>query len=298
MSFSSNVKAELCREIPAKKCCALAQCYGILLYCNTFSGDLIKIVTESRELAALLPRLFKRAFGFGFDAVRSVSTGAKQTFLIDNPEKLEQILDIFGFSMDSVTLHVNLGVLEEDCCKAAFLRGAFLAGGSVTDPAKGYHLELTTTHQCVGREAYSLVQEIMGFYPKTTDRGGSVVLYLKQSGAIEDFLTWLGASVSAMGIMEAKVEKELKNRVNRRCNCDDANISKVVEAAQLQLGAIHKLQDGAGLESLPRKLHAAAKARLQNPEANLTELAAMMEPPITKSAMNHRLQRLIELAGE
>lgn len=298
MSFSSNVKAELCREIPAKKCCALAQCYGILLYCNTFSADFIKIVTESQELAALLPRLFKRAFGFGFDAVRSVSTGTKQTFLIDNAEKLEEILDIFGFSMDSVTLHVNLGVLEEDCCKAAFLRGAFLAGGSVTDPSKGYHMELTTTHQCVGREVYSLVQEIMGFYPKTTDRSGSVVLYLKQSGAIEDFLTKIGASVSAMGIMEAKVEKELKNRVNRRCNCDDANISKVVEAAQLQLAAIHRLRENVGLESLPKKLFAAAKARLDNPEANLTELAAMMEPPITKSAMNHRLQRLIELAEE
>lgn len=298
MSFSSRVKGELCRELPGKRCCALAQCYGILLYCNTFCGDLIKIVTESPELAALLPILFKRAFGFGFDAVRSVSTGTKQTFLIDSPEKLAEILETYGFSRDSVTLHVNLGVLEEDCCKTSFLRGAFLAGGSVTNPAKGYHLELTTTHQYVGRETYSLVQEILGFYPKSTARGGSHILYLKQSNAIEDFLTKLGASVSAMEIMEAKVEKELNNRVNRRCNCDDANISKVVDAAQVQLAAIHRLQESGTLEGLPQKLYDAAQARLRNPESNLTELAGMMDPPITKSAMNHRLQRLIELAGE
>lgn len=298
MSFSSGVKEELCRNLPAKRCCALAQCYGILLYCNTFSGDLIKIVTESPEFGAALPILFKKAFGFGFDAVRSVSTGAKKTFLMDSPEKIQAIWDAYGFDRDSVTLHVNLAVLEEDCCKTSFLRGAFLAGGSVTDPAKGYHLELTTGHQAVSRETYTLTQEILGFYPKTTVRGGSCVLYLKQSGAIEDFLTKLGATVSAMTIMEAKVEKELKNRVNRRCNCDDANISKVVDAAQIQIAAIHRLSETGGLESLPKKLYEAARARLRNPEANLTELAEMMEPPITKSAMNHRLQRLIELAGE
>lgn len=298
MSFSSGVKEELCRSLPAKRCCALAQCYGILLYCNTFSGELIKIVTESTEFGAILPILFKKAFGFGFDAVRSVSSGAKKTFLMDSPEKLRAIRDAYGFDRDSVTLHVNLAVLEEECCKTSFLRGAFLAGGSVTDPAKGYHLELTTGHQAVNRETYSLIQELLGFYPKTTARGGSCVLYLKQSGAIEDFLTKLGASVSAMNIMEAKVEKELKNRVNRRCNCDDANISKVVDAAQVQLAAIHRLAETGGLESLPKKLYEAAQARSRHPEANLTELAEMMEPPITKSAMNHRLQRLIELAGE
>lgn len=298
MSFSARVKSEICRDFPGKRCCALAECYGILLYCNTFSAEQIRVVTESPEFTALLPRLFKRAFGFGFDAVRSASRGMKKTFLIDSPEKLEAVLESYGFSRDSVTLHVNLGVLEEDCCKTSFLRGAFLAGGSVTDPAKGYHLELTTAHQAVGRETFSLLQEVMGFYPKSTARGGSHVLYLKQSGAIEDFLTRLGAPISAMEIMEAKVEKELKNRVNRRCNCDDANISKVVDAAQVQLSAIRRLQESGALEGLPGKLYEAAQARLHNPESNLTELAGMMEPPITKSAMNHRLQRLIALAGE
>ena len=185
-----------------------------------------------------------------------------------------------------MALHVNLGVLEEDCCKIAFLRGAFLAGGSVTDPAKGYHLELTTSHSFVSRETSPLIQEMLGVYPKLTKRGGSSVLYFKQSNSIEDFLTLLGAPLAAMGIMEAKLEKELKNKVNRRCNCDDANTSKVVDAAQEQ----------GRLESLPEKLLQAARARLENPESNLTELAGLMDPPITKSSMSHRLRRLMELA--
>lgn len=296
MSFSSQVKSEICRTLPSKKCCSVAQCFGILLFCNTFTPDLVRIVTESKELAVLLPRLFQKAFGFEFDAVPP-GAGGKLTFLISKPDKLAAILDIYGFSRaDTVALHVNLGVLEEDCCKTAFLRGAFLAGGSVTDPAKGYHLEITTSHRLVSRETYTLIQEMLGAYPKATGRGGSSVLYFKQSDTIEDFLTFLGAPLSAMGIMEAKLEKELKNKVNRRCNCDDANTSKVVDAAQMQLTAIRMLEGAGKLESLPPKLYQAAQARLDNPESNLTELAELMDPPITKSAMNHRLRRLMDLA--
>ena len=152
MSFSGQVKSELCRTLPAQRCCALAQCFGILLYCNTFTGDAVRIVTESRELGEPLPKLFRKAFGFSFDGP-SEALGAKRCFGIWTPEKLRTIQEAYGFSReDTVALHVNLGVLEEDCCKIAFLRGAFLAGGSVTDPAKGYHLELTTSHSFVGRE--------------------------------------------------------------------------------------------------------------------------------------------------
>lgn len=298
MSFSSNVKSELCRDFPAKKCCVLAQCFGILLFCNTFTADCVRIVTESRELAALLPKLFKKAFGLDFDARPDV-TGAKQCFTITDHKKLETILDAYGFSRgDTVALHVNLSVLEEDCCKISFLRGAFLAGGSVTDPGKGYHLELTTSHSFVCRETYPLIEELLGTYPKQTLRSGSSVLYFKQSDSIEDFLTLLGAPVAAMGIMEAKLEKELKNRVNRRCNCDDANTSKVVDAAQEQLAAIRRLTENGLLEALPPKLRQAAQARLDNPESSLTELAGLMDPPITKSSMSHRLKRLMELAQE
>ncbi len=144
----------------------------------------------------------------------------------------------------------------------------------------------------------ALIREVLGFAPKTAERGGSRVLYLKQSERISDFLTYLGAPVAAMGIMEARLEKELNNRVNRCCNCDDANTSKVVDAAQEQLAAIRLLRSSGRLEKLPPKLLQAAKAREENPEAALLELAALMEPPITKPAMSHRLRRLIELAKE
>jgi DNA-binding protein WhiA len=208
-------------------------------------------------------------------------------------------MEWYGFDpQDTLSMHINLAVIEDDCCRVAFLRGAFLAGGSVTDPTKGYHLELTTTHQSVARECYTLIEESLRFIPKTATRSGSQVLYLKQSELISDFLTYLGAPVAAMGIMEARLEKELNNSVNRRCNCDDANISKVIDAAQEHLNAIRCLRKRGLLEHLPPKLQQAAQARESNPEASLSELAQMMEPPITKPAMNNRLKKLMEAARE
>lgn len=299
ISFSSAAKAEVCRIFPQKRCCALAECFGILLFCNCFHGEGIKIITESREFAYLLPKLFKKAFELSFDSFPSMESSGKLIFQILDPEKIDIIMGAYGFdSENTVALHVNLPILEEDCCKSAFLRGAFLAGGSVTDPIKGYHMEMTTTHHSVAGESYILIQEVMGFYPKTAVRGGGQVLYLKQSDLISDFLTYLGAPVAAMGIMEARLEKELNNKVNRRCNCDDANLSKVVEAAQEQLSAIRELRARGQLESLPTKLRQAAEAREKNPEATLTELAAMMEPAITKPAMNNRMKKLVQLAKE
>ena len=299
ISFSSAARAEICRELPHKHCCAKAQCFGILLFCNSFQDDGIKIITESREFACILPKLFKKAFDLDFDSYPSLASSGKLVFLIRDPEKLSEIMEAFGFSAgDTLALHVNCPIVEEECCKVSFLRGAFLAGGSVTDPGKGYHLELATTHQAVARETELIVREVMDFTPKTAARGGAQVLYLKQSEQISDFLTRLGAPVAAMGIMEARLEKELNNKVNRRCNCDDANTSKVVEAAQEQLAVIRVLRERGILEGLPEKLKQAALAREQNPSGSLTELAAMMEPPITKPAMNHRLKKLVGAAKE
>ena len=299
LSFSASAKAEICRNIPSKHCCALAECFGILLFCNSFHGENIRIITESREFAQLLPKLFKKAFSMDFDIQPEPEASGKLNFQITDPDKIGDIMEWYGFDpQDTLAMHINLAVIEEECCKAAFLRGAFLAGGSVTDPSKGYHLELNTTHQSVAREGYILMQEAMGFVPKTSARGGGQVLYLKQSDLISDCLTYLGAPVAAMGIMEAKLEKELNNNVNRRCNCDDANISKVVEAAQEQLTAINILKEKCLYENLPAKLKQAALARQKHPEASLTELAAMMEPAITKPAMNHRLKKLVQMAQE
>ena len=299
VSFSAGAKSEICRVLPQKRCCALAECFGILLFCNSFTSDGIRIITESKEFALLLPKLFKKAFSISFDIIPSMDVPGKLVFQITEPEKLVAIMEAYGFGIeDTLSLYVNLPVVEEECCKNAFLRGCFLAGGSVTDPSKGYHVELNTTHARVSRETYALLHDALGFSPKITRRAGGYILYIKQSDLISDFLTYVGAPVAAMGIIEARLEKELNNKVNRRCNCDEANTSKVVEAAQEHLAAIRILREQGLFETLPAKLQQAVIAREMNPESNLAELASMMEPPITKPAMNHRLKKLVEMAKE
>ena len=188
MSFSSDTKAELCKLSPSAKCCSIAECYGILLYCNTFTNNLIKIITESRPLAKRLPKLFKRAFGFGFDDMPDdlEKEGGKLVFLIEDRHKLDRIFATYGYERQtSLAHHINLGVLEEDCCRQSFMRGAFFTGGSITDPRKRYHLEMVTDHYNVSRETYSLLLD-MGFEPKSTSRKGNYIAYFKQSESIED----------------------------------------------------------------------------------------------------------------
>ena len=296
MSFSSNVKAELCREGLGPRAAALAEAYGVLLYGNTFSAGAVRIVTESRDFAERLPRLFRKAFGVTFDETPEDGVAGKLLFRIEEREKLAKIFTALDMSADgAVTLHVNFGLLEEEAEQLAFFRGAFLAGGSVTDPAKRYHLELATPHRKVSSETSVLLREA-GFSAKETERAGNSILYFKQSDAIEDFLTAIGAQVSAMGVMEAKVEKDLRNGVNRRVNCETANLSKAVDASFEQLAAIRKLEEAGVLETLPQKLQETARLRRENPEATLTELAEMQDPPVSKSAVNHRMRKLMELA--
>ena len=296
MSFSSNVKAELCKDSLSKKSCAVAEGYGVLLYCNTFSSTEIRIITESRDFAARLPRLFKKAFGITFDQEPAAQDRGKLQFAISSEDKISRIFETLQMDLKaSLTLHVNFGMLEEEAECMAYLRGTFLAGGSVTDPAKRYHLEMTTSHYKVSRETCALLIEC-GFSPKELSRGGNNILYFKQSDYIEDFLTAIGAQVSAMGVMEAKVEKDLRNGVNRRVNCETANLTKVVDASMGQMAAIRALEEAGELDKLPGKLRETALLRRENPEATLQELAAMLNPPITKSAINHRMRKLLELA--
>lgn len=296
MSFSSNVKVELCKDSLSKKSCAVAEGYGVLLYCNTFSSTEIRIITESRDFAARLPRLFKKAFGITFDQEPAAQDRGKLQFAISSEDKIAKIFETLQMDLKaSLTLHVNFGMLEEEAECMAYLRGAFLAGGSVTDPAKRYHLEMTTSHYKVSRETCALLIEC-GFSPKELSRGGNNILYFKQSDYIEDFLTAIGAQVSAMGVMEAKVEKDLRNGVNRRVNCETANLTKVVDASMGQMAAIRALEEAGDLDKLPGKLRETALLRRENPEATLQELAAMLNPPITKSAINHRMRKLLELA--
>ncbi|NLW64962.1 MAG: DNA-binding protein WhiA [Clostridiales bacterium] len=298
MSFSSDTKAELCRAPLSKRCCAVAESYGVLLYCNMFSASEIRIMTSSSDFAERLPKLFRKAFGCSFDSKPSFEVKGKLCFSISSPETVSQIFSAYGYEKDSILAHhINLGVLEETCCKNSFLRGAFLAGGSISDPEKSYHLELITPHFNVSRETYSILLEL-GFSPKDAARGGNYITYFKQSDSIEDFLTHLGAPVSAMEIMSAKVEKEMRNTINRRVNCDSANADKVVLAAQEQLDAIRRIEMTSGLGDLPDKLREAALLRIANPEASLADLAALAQPPVSKSCISHRIRKLIALADQ
>ena len=277
MSFSSQAKAELCQQRPERKCCALAESYGALLYCNTFSPREIRIITASGDFAQRLPRLFRRAFNLSFDSLPASASG-KQSFSITDPEKLSLIFDAFGAEIAStLSHHINFGMIEEDCCRSSFIRGAFLAGGSVTS---------------VSREAYSLLLD-MGFSPKETQRGGNALLYFKQADAIADFFTTIGASRTAMAVMTAKVEKEMRNTITRQINCDNANTDKTVAAAQAQMAAIRRIARDYGLDSLPEPLHQAALLRIANPEASLSDLVLLSDPPVTKSCLSHRLKKIM-----
>ncbi len=296
-SFSYKAKAELCRAAVQRLCCARAECYGVLLYCNTFTMQEVRIITENPEFAARLPRLFHRAFGVKFDRQPAdEAPGSKLIFQITDPDKLRRVLDPLGYDpRQSLVLHVNFALLEDDCCRTAFLRGAFLAGGSVTDPEKRYHLELSTSHIQASREVSALLQE-MGFLPRSVMRGGSAVIYFKQSEHIEDLLTTLGAPVAATEIMTAKVDKEIRNGANRAMNCDMANVNKTLDAVAAQQEAIEKLEKSGQMEKLPEKIQETARLRMQNPELPLAQLAALFDPPISKSCLNHRIRKIMEEA--
>lgn len=297
MSFASDTKQELCKLPLTKNCCALAEAYGVLLYCNTFTDREIRIVTENKALVARLPKLFEKAFGLGFDIFPDeAEPEGKKIFIINDPDKILRIFEMLDLDLEKgFAHHINYGIIEDDCCRASFIRGAFLTGGSVTDPEKRYHMEFVTDHYNVDRETHSIFHEL-GFEPKKASRNGNYISYLKNSETIEDLLTTMGAPLAAMEIMNAKVEKDFRNSINRRVNCDTANLEKMVNASIEQIDAIKKLSSSGALEDLSEKLRMTAELRLKNPEASLAELAAMSDPPVTKSCLNHRLRKLQELA--
>lgn len=296
MTFSSRVKEELCRHSVQKKCCAAAECYGVLLFCNSWTGREARIVTESEAFAARLPILFRKAFHMEFDKRPEPSETGKRVFLITDPGKLAALEQRYGYDPgQTLSLGVNFPVVEEEHCKLAFCRGAFLAGGAVTDPEKNYHLEWVTTHPAVSR-AFPVILRELGFDAKQTTRKANYVTYFKNSDTLCDILTALGAGVSAMELLNAKAEKDIRNGVNRRVNCDAANLDKVVRAAAEQIAAIARLEESGALAALPEKLRETARLRVNYPELTLTELAGLCDPPVSKSCLNHRLRKLMSLS--
>lgn len=299
MSFAYDVKAELCKVPINRSCCAVAEGCGVLLYASAFTANEVRIVTENDEFAARLPKLFQKAFSLCFDELPDKSKdGGKLVFRITQEDKLDTIWRALGYDRRAhFALHLNFALLEEECCRASFLRGAFLSGGSVTDPQKRYHLELATSHVQAGREVEALLRD-MGYEPKNVQRQGNGVTYFKQSDHIEELLTRIGAPAAAMEVMAAKVEKEMRNTVNRRVNCDAANVDKAVAASREQVEALTRLTDAGIVATLPVKLQEVAVARLLQPELSLSELAETFDPPLTKSCLNHRMRKLMELAGK
>ena len=216
--------------------------------------------------------------------------------MLTEPAQIGRVFDALGYDCKShITYHINRNLLEEDCCIASFLRGAFLMGGTVAGPDKKSHLELKTTHQSLSGEETSLMLDL-GLSPKQARRGSAYLLYFKDGASAEDFLTRIGAPHAAMELMQAKVEKNLRNTINRQVNCETANMMKAADASARQIAAIQALIDSQGEDAFPGNLWETVRLRLEYPTDSLSELAQRFDPPISKPGLSHRLKKIIELA--
>lgn len=298
MSFSTEAKKEIAALMPDKLCCRTAQIYGMLECAHAFSAAEISLQTEQEEIADLYDRMVSRICS----VPRPVRTTLRRrTTLwqstIPDAALRRQVLEHFGHSEKDVTLRLNRANLDCDACARAYLRGAFLVCGAVTDPEKDYHLEFATPRYHLSRDLLALFREV-NFPAKIVTRGGNYVVYIKGSEAIEDCLTYLGATKAALEMMGVKMVKSIRNDTNRRINCESANIDKTVQAAVAQVEAVRRIERICGLSALPEELQEVARLRLENPDLSLRDLGALLDPPMTRSGINHRLQRILKFAAD
>lgn len=299
MSFSVSVKEELCSISPDSAALSKAECYGLLLFGRAFQGEKIALLTENERTVRRYQRLVQEVTGVPV-AVEAEKGHPSSRFLhaeVETAQDRERVLGCFGHASGRVSLRINRAVLEEEGCAGAFLRGAFLSCGALADPEKEYHLELYIPFYNLACDLQLLLAEC-ALSAKMIPRKGGYVLYLKESEAIEDFLTLTGAVQSAFSIMNIKIYKDLRNHANRRLNCDSANIDKTVAAAAEQIADIKLIEARRGLSSLPQELAQLARLRLENPELSLRELGDLLAQPISRSGVNHRLKRLHAIALE
>ena len=295
MSFSTEVKNELCRVSMQRVCCTRAEAYGALLHASAFSHKEIRLNTENAAVARRLQALLQRAF---FVVCEPQRVGQKHQLILTGAEQIGRIFDALGYDRKShITYHLNRNVLEEDCCIAAFLRGAFLMAGTVAGPDKKSHLELKTARQSLAGEETSLLLDL-GLSPKQMRRGSAHILYFKDGTSVEDFLTRIGAPRAAMELMEAKVEKNIRNTINRQVNCETANLVKAADASARQIAAIRAVLDAHGEEGFPENLRETVRLRLEYPTDSLAELAQRFDPPISKPGLSHRLKKITEFASK
>lgn len=298
MSFASDCKRELCILENKRACCLKAECYGLLLFSKCFSLRESRMICENGAVARRVAEAAAVSAGVYAEVrseLRRKNTGAF-TIEIPGEDARAQMIRSFGHSGTEVSLRILPENLQKDCCMASFLRGVFLICGTVTDPQKEYHLEFATPHLHLAEDLVAVLQNVKAaqFSPSIAKRKSSYIVYIKESSAIEDFLTLIGAVNSAMELMQIKMYKETYNNLNRVSNCETANLDKTYSAASKQIAAIALISDKVGLDELPADLREAAVLRLHNPEMSLREMGERLS--ISRSGVNHRLRRILEYA--
>lgn len=285
MSFSSNIKEKLAAVKGECEKCDAFFLAGFIGTAAKISKDGIAFSTEHEKTAEKAAELVNRLYG----------AGVKPVF-----EKNKYIVEIHDNAMAGKMLN-DTGYLDKmppigsECCVGAFARGAFLGGGSITDPQKSYHLEFVYKLSAEAQKLEAMLLDI-GIDIKRTERKNHTVLYVKEYEAIAGVLGLMGAGGAAIEIFNISTEKELRNRINRQMNCEAANMDKIVTAYGRHLQAITKLQKSGAFSKLPEHLKETAELRVQYPEDSLNDLGKRFKKPIGKSGVNHRLNKLIELA--
>ncbi|MGI6731755.1 MAG: DNA-binding protein WhiA [Anaerovoracaceae bacterium] len=309
MSFSVNTKNELSRIEPEKKCCQLAEIAGFLRMCGVIklSGSMkmdLKITTENPAVARHFKILTADYFGMKSSLVITqnslIGKGRLYELVIDSTTNSEMILRETGILMvregfNYISDGIYPDLIKTKCCRKAYLRGVFLGAGTISDPEKAYHLEIVCNSEVLGNDVRKLINSF-GLNSKLTVRKKKYVVYIKEAEKIIDFLNILGAHGQLLELENIRIMKDLRNKTNRISNCDSANLDKMINASARQLENIKLIDETRGIASLPDKLYETAVLRLENPEASLAELAEMLNPPLKKSGINHRLKKIEEIA--
>ncbi len=301
MSFSHETKLGLVSlfETSKHECCKKAGLYGIMLSAGVFTRTKVKLVTTTPALAELTMKWLKSLYAIDGNLYeterKSGEADERRVSKITLPQKkeLERLFHCLHYLPDEPLSMIKTEMFKCPGCQAAFIRGAFLAAGTVTNPDKSYHLELSLSSPELAENISVLLAEV-GLEPKSTPRKNENVLYYKDSESIESFLAYIGANTAAFTIMNKKIERELRSGANRIANSELANLGKTVAAAGDQISAINALKASGELERMPDELKTTALLRLENFDATLSQLAALHDPPITKSGVNHRLKKIME----
>ncbi len=302
MSFAGEVRDELARVESECQGCKIAELSAIVRIAGRLSANYrLEITTETASVARRVVSLVHDIFGLKTEITTRRSTLHKSyNYLITIPSQigLEKSLRSMGIlSSQGLEFGVPLILIRRECCKAAYLRGAFLGGGFIADPRGDFHFELTTTHEELAHGLVEIMKEL-DIPAKASQRRGSYVIYLKGADAITSFLALTGAHRGVLAMENVRVTKSVRNDVNRKLNAEMANQAKSIDAAMEQTQAIKKLLDKRGLDSLPPALQDLALLRLRHPHVSLRELGELANPPLSKSAVYHRIRRIEALASK